>query len=1255
MSSFKFLFKTANKQSVNYFGLVMKDANLCLSNGGKDAMPITLYFSNRLEELAEKFSAIVARENQEKESVLEESLAIVPNQNLIKWLQLTVAKRQSVLMNVDFQYLDAGLWNLIARLDGREEKPVMMDHAFRQMLLLYGLQTLSPSEKSYEPLTRYLLGPDGQRGPDYGVKLWQLTEKMIHLFEEYEFHRSHMIRNWTDGSARPVGMELCQQKLYLRLRDIRDGYAGKTGRRVLSLGEYATEILTPSRSLPNDSDRRKFVHIFGLSQVSVFHLNVMGRLQQDYDIFIYALNPSREFWEDIKTPRERRWIERKNVRKLEITTDEREQGVLLEPEDNDLLGLWGKPGRENIRLLCELTDYDFHSCFTKERSPESVLQKLQQNILTLSTENEGGDKRMQDRSLQIFACPGIYREVETVYNSILYNLKIDETVQLTDIAILVSDITRYKPVIDSFFNSGSGGLSYNLVDSRADTDSVYAKGILLLLALASGRFSRKEVFDLIVNPCFMKKWRIDGAEIEIWADWVDNLNIFHSFDAKAKKKRGYPESMYHTWEQGLQRLRLSRILSASNGGGGERSRHFHELVPFSDIHTGDVKLMEKFSMIMEKLYRAATELAALTGSGERWNAVFLRICDDLLEIPPDFRGETAVQHALTKSFLDLKIYDQLQEGSSRKGPAQLNFEIMREFIKSSLSSISGGRGDYLTEGVTISALQPMRPIPFKIVYVLGMEEGSFPGNADASSLDLRLLKRRIGDVSVPEKNCYLFLEMLLSVSDKLYISYLSRDLQKDRSIQPCSVVNQLQTVVEREILDDNSRFGIVHIPLKGSSEKYLAENAVHDFSDVLVTYSLADRITCYRELGLWEEVCREISKEEKTRLKSFFPDLGIKAQRPEKDQRIVEKISLKDLKNFLEDPVSRGMRRHLGIYDEEETIEDIALREDEPFYSVFPVDYNIKMESLNQWMNLQLSHENSEPPRWETLKNISGQVYKSFQRNSVTPEGAYAELDQEALSEEVLARGEILIPVFEEMRAGKEIYRAFLIGEQADEKLSSDNRLPIVRFKAAKLSVETTDRLGERMETGVELHGQLPWVWKEKEGIWHALVVTGSGKTPNAKEPGRYILEPLLFWMTCLTTGDGRRYVSDPTMGDTTITFHVAYKDCISKRTYHLNADDAEAYLKGLVSETLDQERLEWLPFEKATSRSIKPHSASIYEPNENDEALFREQLVEAYREEEQFLIQLSNPHIPPDAYKKVRDRFRIFFLFAGRQVNSEQ
>ena len=66
---------------------------------------------------------------------------------------------------------------------------------------------------------------------------------------------------------------------------------------------------------------------------------------------------------------------------------------------------------------------------------------------------------------------------------------------------------------------------------------------------------------------------------------------------------------------------------------------------------------------------------------------------------------------------------------------------------------------------------------------------------------------------------------------------------------------------------------------------------------------------------------------------------------PQIDDRQVERITSKQLKKFLEDPVRQKTQRHLGLYDEEETIEDLILREDEPFFSEFPVDYQLKMSA----------------------------------------------------------------------------------------------------------------------------------------------------------------------------------------------------------------------------------------------------------------------------------------------------------------------
>ncbi|MFO7557177.1 MAG: exodeoxyribonuclease V subunit gamma [Desulfobacterales bacterium] len=1196
-------------------------------------MAIELFFSNELVQLADKLSDIVADENRSKANIFNAPVVIVPNANLAKWLQLFLAKRNSIFMNIDFQYLEAGLWDMIAALDSGKNKPEMLDNDLLKILLVHALQNLKGNVPDLLPVTRYLMREDGHQNPDYAARLWQLSEKLAHLFREYEFHRIGMIQNWLAGTAVQDSMERCQQQLYLKLKTKRNGLESRTGKKLLSMMEYADKVLSESGPGAEKAADNKFIHFFGLSQISDFHLKLIGRLQDYYTVFIYALNPSKEFWEDIKTPGEKRWVQRKNIKGLAIRTEEKEQGELFQYDDNPLLAAWGKPGRESVRLLCELTDYDFNACFTTQKPATGILQRIQNDIFTLSSAVREAEAFDQDRSLQIIACPSVYREVETVYNSILFNLEQNSDLQLTDIAILVPDISTYKPVFDAVFNRNPRCLDYNLVDSHAEIESVYGKAILSILTLVTGRFSRNEVFDLIMNPCFASRWKIGQEEVQAWAGWAEALNVFHTFDRETKTARGYPASGTYTWKQGLQRLRLSRIMAAPNAPDTARLWHFQELVPFNDEKTGDVDLVEKFCMVIEALHHAVNAFNVKNATGEQWKQVFFGVCDQLIEIPEDFKGEFVVQQTLINAFDNLVLYDRLQGDASE---TTLDVDLIKEFIRANLSAISGGHGDYLTGGVTISALQPMRPIPFRIVYVLGMEEGNFPGRAELSSLDLRLLKRRIGDISLPERNCYLFLEVLLTVQDKMYICYVSRDLQKDRIRQPCSVVNQLRRYVEQEVFTNGQRFQIMEIPLSGSSKRFLDPEAINTWSDVLINYSTADRLACYRANRLWEKFNQSALADDLKRLERFNPDWSVDVDKPAAGDRQVERITSKQLKKFLEDPVRQKTQRHLGLYDEEETIEDLILREDEPFFSEFPLDYHLKTDPVRQWLDMLFSSQDTDTAR-PAPEDIYNLVYDQYRRKSRTPEGAFAEMDRNELRGHVCRIVETLNPVLDQMQSARKLYRAVFIGEQTGEPIPSGINLGLKRFEPLSMTVQTVSHTSEDVTCDVELHGQLPWVWQDAESRWHALVLTGSRRKP--KEPDKYVFEPVIFYLLCLSGENSCRWI-----GTSGITFHIVYRERLVEWTYNFDQETARMYLNDLVSDYLNQSLAVWLPFEIISKLPVRPHKV----PDDAVDDLIREQffieLEGAYSEVDDYLVRITKPAVPLDAFDRVRGRFKIFF-----------
>ena len=1213
-------------------------------------MPIELYFSNQLDQLADKFAEVVTVEGRSRENILEPSTVVVPNANLAKWLQLFLARKLSVAMNVAFDYLETGLWEMLAALDPDRavRRLQRLDTDGLKILLLHTLGHLAPDDMAFVPLIHYLYDRDGSARSDAAARIWQLSEKLAYLFEEYEFHRTDMLRRWPSTATAATAMEACQRQLYLRLKGLRDQTAAQGAEAspgaLFTTMEYADLVfgaIEAADSAPQSlTTGLKGIHFFGLSQISNFHLNLIGRLQAYYHIHIYTMNPCEEFWEDIQTPGEKRWLQRKNVNALAIQETEQEQGELFRTTTNALLAAWGKPGRESVRLLCRLTDYDFNACFTAPRPGGGVLQRIQNDILTLSTlADDGGSPIAQDRSLQIIACPGRYREVETVYNSILHNLQQDDGLQLTDIAILVPDMSAYKPVIDNIFNRRPAQLTYNLVDSCAEIESVYGKAVLALLKLAEGKFTRSDVFNLILNPCFMQKAGITSEKVRIWANWARELNIFHAFDSHSRVNGGYPAGDRFTWQQGLERLRLARIMTSPEGGGATEFDHYQEHVPYADVQSSDQELVEGFCLVIENLHRAAQALGSGRCGGRQWKTRFFDICDGLFTIPDDYRGEATVRQALVKAFDHLALYDGLP-AEQAGGAFELTSAVIREFIKANLTAISGGHGNYLTGGVTISALQPMRPIPFRIVYVLGLEEGRFPGKTNPSSLDLRLAQRRIGDITLPERNRYLFLEMLLSVREKLYLSYVSRDLQRDRIQQPCSVLNQLKRYAEENVLPPDHPFQIQQIPLAGSSSRYLAPDALQPWSDILVNGSLADRVIFFRSRGMWETFRQRATVLDRDRTDRFDPDLAVAADLLPARERLKESITLEQLEAFLKNPVRAKIQRHLGLYAEEETIEDMVLQEDEPVFSQFPFDYNVKLKAAGLWFAEYLGAI-TENTAGEPLdpQAMFDQVYDAARRKSQTPDGAYADIDRLNLFEQVRCMAATLAPMAARMAKAKKLLRAVAVGDPAEMPALAHKGMTIERFDPLAFTITARDCTAGTAQVDVVLHGQRPWLWQDGSGRWHMLILTGSSKN-SPREPDKYVLGPLLFYMFCLA-GD----ISGPEFSGDGLTLHVAYQDSIATWPYAIDRETATAYLQELVSDFLDQSLIAWLPFETVTLRDLpaRPHLEAADSAKAMAKTAYALALREHLAEEDDYLIRMVAPVVPDDAYDRVQRRFKIF------------
>ena len=183
---------------------------------------------------------------------------------------------------------------------------------------------------------------------------------------------------------------------------------------------------------------------------------------------------------------------------------------LEDPDDTPALRLWGRPGREYIRLLNQLTDCEFESYFrdpvqyrVQRQHPraETTLSQLQSDILNREPARPPLESPANnDQTIRLIACPGVRREVEIIADEIWRlvseSRERGEHLRFHEIAVMVTDAQRqdYLTHIESIFRQRYR-IPFNMIDRSLSAQSRALEASARLLALPLGELSYHEVIN----------------------------------------------------------------------------------------------------------------------------------------------------------------------------------------------------------------------------------------------------------------------------------------------------------------------------------------------------------------------------------------------------------------------------------------------------------------------------------------------------------------------------------------------------------------------------------------------------------------------------------------------------------------------------------------------------------------------------------------------------------------------------------------
>ncbi|RKS86821.1 DNA helicase/exodeoxyribonuclease V gamma subunit [Orbus hercynius] len=722
---------------------------------------LTIYHSNQLDLLKSLTAQLIKR--QPLNAVFEKEVILVQSQGMGQWLQIQLAQELGIAANIHYPFPTQFVWDIYRIFYPELPQKNAFDADFMLWVLLAILPDLAKTP-SFSALQRYFEQENQQ-------KYYQLASCLADLFDQYLVYRPDWIKAWEAGELVAELSQDEQQWQAILWREM-IAYSQRLSSKPLHRADIHHTVIaalkqkkltrTQKKSLP------KRIFIFGIVSLPPLYLALFNALSLHLDVHIMFMNPCRQYWGDI--------VDRSFVNKY--IDDEHVANMMLQ-QSHPLLASWGKLGREHLVLLQDFQKQDIDAFFDYDE--RTLLASVQQSILDLHSEPElaansyllsSSEHKQEilrnDDSLTIHACHSEQREVEVLYDYLLATLDRHQSIDLNDCVVMVADIEHYAPYIQAVFDNAPKNryLPYTISDQTFRYIEPIVQGFFLLLELPKSRLEIEYIFDLLEIPPIARHFNLNAENLVQLRHWIVDAGIRFGLDSNTDEP--------HSWLVGIQRMLLGYIMESQLDS-------WQDIFPYDGTTGLDAELvgfLADFIAAIAKWHRLLSEPHSIT----QWQSLCAPLLDEFFLFDSDSEAllmmieeqwQNIIEQALAANYCD-----------------ELSITVLRELLQSKFQHNAISHR-FLIGKINFCTMMPMRSVPFKVVCLLGMNDGVYPRGISPLGFDLIYHHSRIGDRSRRNDDRYLFLEALLSAQQQLYISYIGYDIQTNELRYPSILVDEL--------------------------------------------------------------------------------------------------------------------------------------------------------------------------------------------------------------------------------------------------------------------------------------------------------------------------------------------------------------------------------------------------------------------------------------------------------------------------------
>ena len=704
-------------------------------------MALQVRFVSSINDVVEPVVAYLTV-NDSSLDLFEPQYLIVPTAGVKAWLAPQIAARlgategvnDGVLMNVHIGY--AGMLNSILR-GGINDEQDSWSIENMTMALLHILTNDSSHHSSLEV--------------KHGGKL-RAARALADRFDRYAARRPSLIRNWerAHSANELLGADNAQVEWQYSLwRQLRS-----------QIGVPSWPARTEQLCKQLDSDEKpshlpKKLMVAGMGTLSVSAIEIISALSKVIDVEVLCVNPSPHLSNE--------WANQNS--KVDVSLSNapaRNDDFHVLPESDVLVTTWLREAYE-LQMLLASQGVQYEQCVAEVPTTDST-KLLHRMHAAIQFPNKLKKQPLDagDMSVQIHRAHTLGRQAEILRDALLHSFSTIDNLRPHEIIVLCADIEAAAPLLRATFEEplilGTGErvkIPFVVADRTLRETSTGAELAAGILSLIGSRFDVDSVVSIATHELVLKNAYMGSGDVNAWLRHIHNTRVRWGLDVQHRKLNGLdaPDVTAHTWKQLVDRTLLGALLPDAV----ETMFEMGDIVPVPRIDTTEIEALTGFAEVLSVL--ASLEHDSQSDMSidfwcDRIEQTLISLCgrsctelDDVLAVINKFRE--AALHA--------------SAGNQSVAFSEFAFLLVSEI------SAQSGRQSLVTGAVTATSFIPLRAVPFRVVCVVGLDDGTM-SIGDSEGDDLIAMEPLMGDTDMRTANRRVLLDAVVAAAEQLIIT-----------------------------------------------------------------------------------------------------------------------------------------------------------------------------------------------------------------------------------------------------------------------------------------------------------------------------------------------------------------------------------------------------------------------------------------------------------------------------------------------------